>query len=91
MTLNDFKTTVDFGLFNTENYNFYVVSFAEMKTYDEFYQHCNDNLPQLSNLYCFKVGNTFYIALDKEITVPENFGDSIIVVSTEIPESLGEE
>jgi hypothetical protein len=77
MTFEDFSREVNFSFEEPKDYTHCVVTFNDKKTEQEFYFYAYEKIPNLKNLWAFKSGNSFYMAVENTVSIPEDFADYI--------------
>jgi hypothetical protein len=80
MTFDDFSKQVSFGFINPENYTHFVAVFNDEKTETEFYSYISEKIPNLQNIWALKVGNSYYVAVENSVEIPQDFADFIDTV-----------
>lgn len=66
-------------------HNYYIASFAEEKTPQEFLDYAYQTINGLSGIWYEVKGSQVYFIVKKDTVIPENFAD-VLEVITDIPE-----
>jgi len=81
MTFNDFSKEIKFGFTQPADYNYYTAFFTEPMSTQQFIQYAYEKILNLENLWVHKAGNLFYMAIEKDFVLPENFAPYLEIIN----------
>ena len=90
MTFEEFNNVFQTPFLNPWENDYYAAYFATAKTRQEFLDYAYQTIEGLRGLWFEDTGNMVYFIVPKGTVIPENFADSLQVV-TDVPEQPTEE
>lgn len=85
MTFEDLQNIFQTPTLKPWEHDYYVATFAEAKTSQEFLDHAYTSISGLTGIWYEVTGNTAYFIVAKNTVIPEDFAN-IVEAITDVPE-----